>query len=278
VNRLILGLGNPGEEYRATRHNVGFRVVEELARRRQARLDRLECNALTARFELAAAVAGAGPAAGLPLEAAGTPAPVVPGASPPVVLAGASPAVLGAGASAAAFGAGASAAAFGAGASAAAFGAGALTAAFGAGALTAPLAVLLAQPQTYMNRSGFAARCLAELHGFAPEQLLVVYDEINLPFGRLRLRRSGSPAGHRGIESILENLRTDQVPRLRVGIAGPGGPPDGEERVEFVLSPFTPAEEEALAPVLGRAADACEAWLRDGIDTAMGRFNGAPAG
>jgi PTH1 family peptidyl-tRNA hydrolase len=209
VSRLILGLGNPGEEYRATRHNVGFRVVEELARRHRAPLDRLECNALTARFDLA-------------------------GVAPP--------------------------------------------AAPGVEASEVSLAVLLAQPQTYMNRSGFAARCLAELHGFAPEALLVVYDEINLSFGRLRLRRSGSPAGHRGIESILENLRTDQVPRLRVGIAGPGGPPDGEERADFVLSPFTPAEEEALRPVVERAADACEAWLRDGIDAAMARFNGGPAG
>jgi PTH1 family peptidyl-tRNA hydrolase len=210
VNRLVLGLGNPGEEYRATRHNVGFRVVEELARRGPARLDRLECNCLTARVELAAGAATA-PAA---------PAP-------------------------------------------------------------APLAVLLAQPQTYMNRSGFAARCLVERHGFAPEALLVVYDEINLPFGRLRLRRSGSPAGHRGIESILENLRTDQVARLRVGIGGPESPATAvtsERLVDHVLSPFTPAEEAALAPVVQRAADACESWLRDGIDAAMSRFNGAPDG
>jgi PTH1 family peptidyl-tRNA hydrolase len=155
-----------------------------------------------------------------------------------------------------------------------------------------------------MNRSGFAARCLLELHGLPPQAVLVVYDEINLPLGRLRLRRSGSPAGHRGIESILENLRTDQVPRLRIGIgapdgppaAGAGGPPEtghaagaGEpaeaghaavaddlegSMVDYVLSPFTPAEEEALAPVIQRAADACEVWLREGIDTAMSRFNG----
>ena len=199
MNRLILGLGNPGEEYRATRHNVGFRVVEELVHRWQARLDRLECNALTARVEL-------------------------PGAAE-------------------------------------------------------ALAVLLAMPQTYMNRSGFAARCLVELHGLDPAALLVVYDEVNLPFGRLRLRRSGSPAGHRGIESILENLRTDQVGRLRVGIGSPESPATAvtsEGLVDHVLSPFTPAEEAALAPVVQRAADACEAWLRDGIDAAMSRFNGAP--
>ena len=211
MNRLVLGLGNPGEEYRATRHNVGFRVVEELARRWQARLDRLECNAVTAHVELP----------GLP-------------AVPP--------------------------------------------------AAAEALAVLLAKPQTYMNRSGFAARCLVELHGLDPAALLVVYDEVNLPFGRLRLRRSGSPAGHRGIESILENLRTDQVARLRIGIGSPAGPAaatvgtavTAAGLVDHVLSPFTPAEEAALAPVVQRAADACEAWLRDGIDAAMSRFNGAP--
>jgi len=196
VNRLILGLGNPGDEYRATRHNLGFRVVEELARRWRAPLDRMECNARVAPARVAAA------------------------------------------------------------------------------AVASALDVLLVQPQTYMNRSGFAARCLVELHCVAPESVLVVYDEVNLPFGRLRLRRSGSPAGHRGIESILENLRTDQVPRLRLGIAADGGPVAAEALVGFVLSPFSAAEEEALAPVVERAADACETWVREGIDAAMGRFNG----
>jgi peptidyl-tRNA hydrolase, PTH1 family len=237
VNRLILGLGNPGEEYRATRHNVGFRVVEELARRWQARLDRLECNAVTASVELP----------GLP-----------PAAAAPAV--------------AAALDVAAADAAMAAGPPAA------------SEALEA-LAVLLAKPQTYMNRSGFAARCLVELHGLDPAALLVVYDEVNLPFGRLRLRRSGSPAGHRGIESILENLRTDQVARLRVGIGTPAVPAAAVTAVaavtaaglvDHVLSPFTPAEEAALAPVVQRAADACEAWMRHGIDAAMSRFNGAP--
>lgn len=194
MSRLILGLGNPGEEYRATRHNAGFRVVEELARRRGARLDLLECNSLIARLE---------------------------------------------------------------------------------GAGSAPDPVLLAKPQTYMNRSGFAARCLVERHAIAPEAILVVYDEVNLPLGRIRLRRSGSPAGHRGIESILENLRTDQIARLRLGIADPEQPIAGDALVDFVLAPFAAAEEETLAPVLLRAADACEAWLEDGIETAMNRFNGS---
>lgn len=241
MNRLILGLGNPGEEYRATRHNVGFRVVEELARRWRARLDRLECNALTARVELPGAVAAPAPAVAAPAAAAQAVAGPAVATAPAVPAADAGPAA-------------------------------------GLAAAAAPVAVLLAMPQTYMNRSGFAARCLVELHGLDPAALLVVYDEVNLPFGRLRLRRSGSPAGHRGIESILENLRTDQVARLRIGIAGPEGAATAEGLVDHVLSPFTPAEEAALAPAVLRAADACEAWLRDGIDAAMSRFNGAPDG
>ncbi len=132
---------------------------------------------------------------------------------------------------------------------------------------------LLVQPQTYMNRSGYAARCLVELRQIEPGSILVVYDEINLPLGKLRLRRSGSPAGHRGLESILESLRTDQVPRLRLGVAPADGPPPGEDLAGFVLSPFAEDEREAAEAMIVRAADACEVWLREGMDTAMGKFN-----
>lgn len=190
--RLILGLGNPGEQYRDTRHNVGFRVIEELARRWSCRLDS-ECNSLV----------GSGHPDGGGEED-----------------------------------------------------------------------TLLAMPQTYMNRSGWAARCLVERHGLDPTGVLVVYDEVALPLGRLRLRRSGSPAGHRGLESIIENLRTDQVPRLRLGISPEDGPPRGEDLVEFVLAPFPERERETVEAMVLRAADACEVWLREGADAAMGRFNG----
>lgn len=200
--KLILGLGNPGETYRHTRHNVGFWVVEELARRWRVEVSRLECNSLVS-----------GPA---PVGDNGDNGDIGDGE--------------------------------------------------GEGAW-------LALPQTYMNRSGYAARCLVESHGFAPESVLVVYDEVNLPLGRLRLRKSGSPAGHRGLESILENLRTDQVPRLRLGIAGPDGPPRGEDLPEFVLAPFAPEEKEAVDEMVQRAADACEAWIREGAEAAMNRFN-----
>lgn len=186
MERLILGLGNPGERYRDTRHNVGFLVVEELARRWDVRLDRRECNSFV----------GEGPSA------------------------------------------------------------------------------LLAQPQTYMNRSGWAARCLLESHGLDPAGVLVVYDEVALPLGKLRLRKSGSPGGHRGLESVIENLRTDQVPRLRLGIFPEDGPPRGEDLVEFVLGPFPPDQREAVDAMVARAADACEVWLREGAEAAMAKFNG----
>jgi len=132
----------------------------------------------------------------------------------------------------------------------------------------------LVRPQTYMNRSGYAARCLVERHGIDPAEILVVYDEINLPLGRLRLRRSGSPAGHRGLESILESLRTDQVPRLRLGLAPESGTPAGEGLPDFVLAPFAPEELETVATMIQRAADACEVWAEEGVDVAMNRFNG----
>lgn len=136
---------------------------------------------------------------------------------------------------------------------------------------------LLALPQTYMNRSGYAARCLVERHGFEPQQILAVFDEIHLPLGRLRLRRGGSPGGHRGMESILENLRSAEVPRLRLGVgrAVPEGEePEGEEGLaDFVLSPFAPEEREAVDEMILRAADACEAWLREGIEMAMNKVN-----
>lgn len=130
---------------------------------------------------------------------------------------------------------------------------------------------LLAKPQTFMNRSGFAARCLVERRGLSPADLLVVYDEAALPLGRLRVRPGGGPAGHRGIESVIAELRTDEVARARLGIA-PEAPPD--DLVDFVLAPFAAGEEEAAAAMVGRAADACEVWLAEGVAAAMERFNG----
>ena len=184
---LVLGLGNPGRDYERTRHNVGFLVVEELARRARVTLAARDCNCN---------VATAGEA-------------------------------------------------------------------------------LLAQPQTYMNRSGYAARCLMERHGVPPERILVVLDEVALPLGKLRLRKSGSPGGHRGLESILENLQSDAVPRLRLGVHDDEAPSTGEALADYVLAPFPTRLQPDVDAMIGRAADACETWLREGADRAMALYNGA---
>src|SRR6185369_2386849 len=133
--------------------------------------------------------------------------------------------------------------------------------------------VLLVKPQTYMNRSGYAARCFAEHHALDPAAVLVVYDEVNLPLGKLRVRRAGSPAGHRGLESIIENLRTSEIPRLRLGVAPEGGA-KYEDLADFVLAPFAPEELETVEEMIRRAADACEMWVGEGVEAAMQGFNG----
>lgn len=183
---LIVGLGNPGRRYRHHRHNLGFRVIEELSRRLEIHLDRDECHAVVGKA----------------------------------------------------------------------------------------LGLLLAQPQTYMNRSGHAVRCLLELHEIPVENVLIIYDDVNLPLGRLRLRPEGGPGGHHGMESIIENLRTPRVARVRLGVApqenGEALPAD---LIDLVLSPFTPEELPAVESMITAAADACVVWMREGMPGAMNRFN-----
>ena len=184
--RLVLGLGNPGSQYAGTRHNVGFRVIDELARRRGLALREGPCRVLFA-------------------EQSG---------------------------------------------------------------------VLYAQPQTFMNRSGYAARCLVEHRSIAAVDILVVFDDIHLPLGKLRVRPSGTPGGHRGMESMIECLCTSEIPRLRMGVAL-AEPIDGAELRDFVLEPFSETEREAVEGMIGRGADACECWLAEGAQAAMNRFNGS---
>jgi PTH1 family peptidyl-tRNA hydrolase len=184
--KVIVGLGNPGPRYAATRHNVGFRVVEELAARLGAETARELCGSLASE----------------------------------------------------------------------------------AGDL------LLVRPQTFMNRSGFTVRCLADRFGLAPGDFLIVFDDVALPLGALRLRGKGSPGGHRGLESVLESLGADEVPRLRLGVAGPSLPPPGEGLADYVLAPFEAGEEAEAAAMIGRSAEACLAWASDGVEKAASRFNG----
>ena len=187
--RLVVGLGNPGEEYRDTRHNLGFRVIETLRRRLSAGPERELCGALVSE----------------------------------------------------------------------------------AGEL------LLARPQSYMNRSGWAMRCLVDLHELAPERCLVVYDEVALPLGRLRLRPAGSPAGHRGMESIVEAMQTEAIARLRLGVAPADGSALPADLAPFVLGAFDAEERSAVDSVVEFAVDAALLWAAEGVEATMARFNGSSA-
>ncbi len=178
--KLIVGLGNPGPEYANTRHNIGFRVVDMLARRWGGRFRPLE-NALVSSVSIH----------GVP--------------------------------------------------------------------------VVLAKPQTFMNLSGKAVAPLVRRLGLPLEDVLVVYDDMDLPFGTLRLRAKGGHAGHKGMRSILEALGTQAVPRLRFGI---GRPPGNMDPADFVLDPFSPEEGQMLPQLLQRAVQAVELWVQEGFPKA----------
>jgi len=112
--------------------------------------------------------------------------------------------------------------------------------------------VILAKPQTYMNNSGLAVINLLEENGIEPEEMLVVYDDIDLPLGMTRLRLEGSSGGHRGVESIIKNIKTEKFPRLKIGI---GRPKRKEDVVSYVLSPFSKEEEEIIRAIIKKATD-----------------------
>ncbi len=186
VDRLIVGIGNPGPEYASTRHNVGFRVVDALAKRWQIQREDL-------RFHGVFAVVQAN---GLRLG--------------------------------------------------------------------------LLKPLTYVNLSGRSVKAAAQHLNLSVDQILVVLDDVSLPLGKLRLRAKGSSGGHKGLQSILEALGTEEIPRLRVGI---GPLPEGIDLVTFVLSPFTPEEELVIAEAIERASEAAISWATEGVEVAMQRFN-----
>jgi PTH1 family peptidyl-tRNA hydrolase len=145
-------------------------------------------------------------------------------------------------------------------------------------ALTATLAlgpekVLLAKPQTYMNASGDAVGALLSWYKVTPDALIVVTDDLDLPFGRLRLRLKGSAGGHNGLKSIIERLGTPDFPRLRVGI---GRPPGHRQARGYVLNHFTPEEEKELPFLCPEVADALELAVAAGFEVAMNRYNVAP--
>jgi peptidyl-tRNA hydrolase, PTH1 family len=186
--RLIVGLGNPGREYRDTRHNVGFMVLDEIARRH---------------------------------DLAWTMAPSqVPDAF--VVK------------------------------------------------KFVPDPLLLAKPLTYMNRSGDAVAALARYYDVEPPDLLVIVDDVDLPFGRLRARPSGSGGTHNGLRSVVSRLGTTNFPRLRVGV---GRGDAKRDLADHVLAKFEPAEREQLESVITRAADAAEMFAAQDILKVMNTYN-----
>ena len=188
LDLLVAGLGNPGREYAATRHNVGFMTCAELARRHGG--------SFRSKFS--------GELAELRLDGA---------------------------------------------------------------------RVALLKPQTYMNESGRSVGAAVRFFKLEPERLLAVHDEVDLEPGRLQVRAGGGLAGHNGLRSIAQHLRTQEFLRLRVGV---GRPERGDPRpvADFVLSPFTP--ELDVDALVGRAADAVETLVREGLEEAQRRFNERP--
>src|SRR5207302_6518060 len=184
----IVGLGNPGPEYADTRHNVGFRAVDELALRYN-----VPWQDKTGRL-------------------AGRVAVIHPNESE---------------------------------------------------------TIMLAKPQIFMNRSGRAVKDLLEFLKLSPEQALIIYDDMDLPFGTLRLRERGSPGTHNGMRSVVSSLETEDVPRLRIGIgqSSPG------EATNHVLSEFAPEDQQAVEELIQRAAEGALAWAEHGPVVAMNRYN-----
>jgi len=183
---VVVGLGNPGTRYSSTRHNVGFRFIDLLAKKAEIRLN----------DRRAKAVLGQGRIAGHE--------------------------------------------------------------------------VVLAKPRTFMNNSGEGVEYLLARFGGRPSELLVVYDEMALPTGRIRLRASGSHAGHNGIRSIISAVQTDGFPRLRIGV---GQPSNNGESVPHVLGKFSKEEEPLIAQAVQDAVSAVHCMLEESIDVAMNRFN-----
>jgi PTH1 family peptidyl-tRNA hydrolase len=185
---LVAGLGNPGEQYAATPHNLGFLVVDALAARHSIRLSRVECQA----------VIGQG---------------TIKGNS-----------------------------------------------------------VVLAKPQTFMNLSGVSVKPLMGKNEVEPKDLILVYDELALPWGSLRVRPNGSAAGHNGVQNVIDVLGTQEFPRVRLGVH-PGYQLTAGRGADYLLSRFSRQQNETLEEFIGLAADATESMIAEGVSLSMTRFN-----
>lgn len=132
--------------------------------------------------------------------------------------------------------------------------------------------VLLMKPTTYMNLSGEAVGQAARFYKIPPERVLVISDDVALPQGKLRVRRSGSAGGHNGLKNIIAHLGSDQFPRVKVGVGGKPHP--DSDMADWVLSKFTGPDKTAMEQTIDRAADAVTCLLAQGVDKAMASFNG----
>ena len=184
---LLIGLGNPGREYRDNRHNFGFMLIDRIGIRLDARGMKLQSKAIVT----SAAYEGR--------------------------------------------------------------------------------KLLLAKPQTYMNLSGQSIQGLANFYKLPMEQLLVAHDDLDLPFGTIRLRPGGGPGGQKGVASAIERLGTKDFARLRLGI---GRPPGRMDPAAYVLQDFSREDMKELSAIIDRAADAALTFVTDGLDAAMNQFNG----
>ena len=189
---LVVGLGNPGAEYAATRHNAGFLVVDLLAERLGARLARHKRgHALAAEAKLG-----------------------LPGSLTPLVL---------------------------------------------------------VEPLSFMNASGGPVKALAAFYGVADDRMVVVHDELDLPFGTIRTKQGGGDNGHNGLKSLRGSLGTGDFYRVRVGV---GRPPGRQDPADWVLKGFGATERRELPEVVDRAADTVECLLTEGLEATQNRFNG----
>lgn len=186
---MIVGLGNPGDNYARTRHNAGFRAVDALAAELGVRIDRAKFRGLYAQ------------------------------------------------------------------------------------ASWQGRKLVLLKPQTFMNESGLSVMDAARFYKLPPERIVVLFDDISLDVGRLRVRADGSAGGHNGIKSIIGCLNSQSFPRVKIGVGAKPHP--DYDLADWVLSNFTKPEETLLAPALERAGQAALALIDDGVEAAANRFNGA---
>ena len=131
--------------------------------------------------------------------------------------------------------------------------------------------IILAKPQTYMNLSGQSVQGLAHYYKIPFTHLMILSDDLDLPFGTIRIRASGGPGGQRGLSSILEKLGTNDIPRMRLGI---GRPPGRMDPADYVLHNFSRDDMQDISGILDRAADAALEFVLNGLDAAMNKYNG----